>query len=101
MLPPHRPDCGRCSLSAPWSGFHANSVPGATGYRFYRKQNGVWAQVGDSDSTPAWIDGGLTCGTRYFYAVTAYRRPADQSPELDVSESIRSSQLSITTAACP
>ena len=33
-------------------GFHANSVPGASGYRFYRKQNGVWAQVGDSDFHP-------------------------------------------------
>ena len=79
-------------------GLTANTVSNATGYRLWRKQNGVWVSAGET-ALPGWVVSASAC-TAYEYRVTAYRKPTSGSPEIDVSESIASRPLGVTTTGC-
>lgn len=57
--------------------FTWEAVPGAIGYRVYRKTTGSWKALGNvSAQTTSYIDGNAATGTAYTYTVRAYCKSA-------------------------
>jgi hypothetical protein len=69
-----------------------SAVSGATSYKIFRSttSGGPYTQVGTSTTT-SFADSGLTCGTSYFYVVTASNGSCDSG---------NSAQTTVTTSAC-
>lgn len=78
---------GANQINLSWS-----AVAGATEYRIYRSttSGGPYTQVGTSVTT-SFSNTGLACNTTYYYVIRAYNG----------CESINSTQVQATTAACP